>query len=51
MASREYELHLQKEDVKQEIRRELKIKEGILSVLGRPLFLQNIVQFSMFEFK
>ena len=28
MAGKEYELHLQKEDVKQEIRRELKIKEG-----------------------
>ena len=28
MANREYELYLQKEDVKQEIRRELKIKEG-----------------------
>ena len=35
MAGREYELYLQKEDVKQEIRRELKIKEGeILSYLG-----------------
>ena len=31
MAGKEYELHLQKEDVKQEIRRELKIKEGKLS--------------------
>ena len=29
MAGKDNELHLQKEDVKQEIRRELKIKEGV----------------------
>jgi len=28
MAAKEYDLHLQKEDIRQEIRRELKIKEG-----------------------